>query len=147
MPLDLFIEQTALLTKQRLGKLIKRDWMGSNKQGTKNGHIKHWELREEYYEIGNIKSDVCKDFRPDKIFKVNKDSFGVTHKKFLGPSQINVYTDGSKTSDGVGGGYCIFKNQATIAEDKVPMEDDCSVFQAELEAIHKAALYLTKNAQ
>ena len=41
MPLDLFITQTALKTKQRLGKLITKDWAGQNKRGTTRiyGHI------------------------------------------------------------------------------------------------------------
>ena len=38
MPLELFIKQTALASKQRLRKLIKYDWRGTNKSGNHLGH-------------------------------------------------------------------------------------------------------------
>ena len=47
MPLDLFIKQTAIASKNRLGEIIKYVWRGENKTGTMKGHIKYWEDLEE----------------------------------------------------------------------------------------------------
>ena len=58
---------------------------------------------------------------------------------------MNVYTDGSKTDTGVRCGYAILSNGKLLADKCIPLGKECTVFQAELEAIHRSACYLNKN--
>ena len=147
MPLELLIEQTALGAKQRLNELVKYDWRGSNKTGTILGHIRHWENREEALNIRQTVNDSCREILKERKYKINSDSFKCTSNKYLNPSQINVYTDGSKTDRGTGSGFVIISGSKILAEDSVRLNDESTVFQAELEAIRRAAEYIGKNAE
>ena len=61
MPLELFIQQTALASKHRLGKLNSYSWREENKTGTIKGHMKHWQDIEEEYNITATTSDSCRE--------------------------------------------------------------------------------------
>ena len=53
-----------------------------------------------------------------------------------------IYTDGSKTDDGVGSGYIVYQGKEILGEDGSPLNKESTVFQAELEAIRRAADFL-----
>ena len=53
-------------------------------------------------------------------------------------SQINVFTDGSKTQQHVGSGYTIKRGSNTVVENSYKLPNDCTVFQAEIYAIKMA---------
>ena len=62
------------------------------------------------------------------------------------PSQINVFTDGSKTKQGAGSGYIIMEGKNTILQTQsINLTGEASIFQAELIAIQEAARYLRLN--
>ena len=62
------------------------------------------------------------------------------------PSQINVYTDGSKTKQGAGSGYAIMKGKDEVLHTQsINLTGEASIFQAELIAIQEAAKHLQDN--
>ena len=54
------------------------------------------------------------------------------------PTQLQIYTDGSKIYQSVGSAYCCYHNNLLIQEWKSGLQSENSVFQAELLAIYKA---------
>ncbi|CAF4950830.1 unnamed protein product [Pieris macdunnoughi] len=52
--------------------------------------------------------------------------------------KIHVYTDGSKTSEGVGAAVTFWRNDREILKHKLTLAGFCSVYQAELLALNKA---------
>ena len=65
-------------------------------------------------------------------FTINTDSF-VTNTLPI-QSQLNIYTDGSKTKNHVGAGFSIMRGNQVILEGKRRLPDEATVFEAELMA-------------
>ena len=59
-------------------------------------------------------------------------------------TQLNVYTDGSKTKTGTGAGFVIYDKQKLVHKDYFPLAPTATVYQAEVIAIGKAAKFITK---
>ena len=66
------------------------------------------------------------------------------------PSQLNVYTDGSKTKQGAGSGYVILSRKDRVLNTRsINLTGEASIFLAELNAIQEAAkqLYTQEDTQ
>ena len=61
---------------------------------------------------------------------------------YLRPSKITVYTDGSKTWNGVGAGFVIYHKAQRIYTHSLKLSKHTTVFQAEIYAIYEAAKHL-----
>ena len=72
---------------------------------------------------------------------MNLDSFNGL-KKHITPSEITVYTDGSKTEYGVGSGYVVYNKGKRLQTHSSKLTDTTTVFQAKILAINEAADYL-----
>ena len=60
-------------------------------------------------------------------------------------SQLNIYTDGSKTKSGTGAGYVMFnKQQLLVHKDFIPLSPTATDFQAEIIAIGAAAKFVNR---
>ncbi|GBM53317.1 Putative protein in type-1 retrotransposable element R1DM [Araneus ventricosus] len=80
---------------------------------------------------------------------------------FLNPKQISmtnggpesitdtgathIFTDGSKTDDGVGAAYCVYNNKILTHQWKGQLHKHNTVFQAELTALKEAIQYASEN--
>lgn len=53
-------------------------------------------------------------------------------------TDITIYTDGSKSDNGVGASICVYENGSLVKVKRLVLERYCSVFQAEMLAINKA---------
>ena len=74
----------------------------------------------------------------DNGFKIVIDNNEGRNKPKL--SQINVYTDGSKTKDGVGAGIIIMKGRSkVIYTESISIDKQGSIFQAEAIGLENAA--------
>ena len=113
------------------------DWEGTNKKHTLTAHRKYWANLLEEWELTIPTSDKCYEKIQERQFNINIDSFA-GKLRHISKTQINVYTDGSKTEHGVGAGFVVYKKGKKITEDAIPMEKDNTVFQAEVEAINQA---------
>jgi len=121
IPIDLYLKQTAM-----------------------NYFIKHGinnEFTYQYLQEFNIDLQyVQKPFRTEDLphFKHRKQANIVNQIN----DQIIAYTDGSKSTNGVGAGFCIIDGSAVIKTAKYKLSKYCSVFQAEMFAILNAVKHI-----
>ena len=92
--------------------------------------------------LGNLEAGdtiIPKELENEFIVNINDDT-GREKPKL---SQINVFTDGSKTDTGVGAGYVIMKGKNTVIQaESIRLRKDASIFQAEAVAVQQAAAFL-----
>ena len=74
----------------------------------------------------------------DNRFNVNLSSLQ-GQGKYQKPSQLNIYTDGSKLDGRTGWGFQIYKAKSPTINDYGRLPDWATVFQAEITAIKMAA--------
>ena len=144
LPLSLQVQKIGLSSRIRLHEVIQADWADPDQTPSKPySHIKWWDQLitdcnlEDYLQT----DDSISINMPYSKFTVDTDSFS-GHPKFLYPSQINVYTDGSKYNGQVGAGVFIRQDNLVLAELSFRLPNKSSVFQAEIYAINQAAIFL-----
>lgn len=141
-PLDLAVTYEAIASLARNRRVIVRDWPGFNsKFRTLIGHTLYWEklakdMRLDINDTDSIKLDIW-----EKNFNVNTDSFDNTGPPI--PSQVNIYTDGSKTDEHVGSGFTIYINGNEFCYESIRLSENNTVYQAEVFAIKQAIMTLT----
>ncbi|GBM95866.1 hypothetical protein AVEN_81692-2-1, partial [Araneus ventricosus] len=72
---------------------------------------------------------------PHNFLLHNQISFAENHRDSGAKA---IYTDGSKTDEGIGSAHCIFENYGLIASWQGKLDHSNSVFQAEILAIKMA---------
>ena len=91
------------------------DWTGQNPNRKKFiGHLKYWQYKLQEVNIEIDETDRIQDLIWHKLYRIDVDSFNKTDLHI--ESQINVYTDGSRTDTHVGSGYTIIKNNHIFIE-------------------------------
>ena len=141
-PLDLYVRKEGLCAYIRLSESLQLDWYGSDDTllTHNTSHRKFWiDLKTELNldEITAIPSDVC-FHRSLRRLNVNLESFS-GDPNFLVHSDVNIFTDGSKSEFGVGSAYRIVIDNVIYRQDNFTLPSYSSVFQAEIHAINKAA--------
>ena len=79
----------------------------------------------------------------DKLYQCNLDS--LNHRGLLKQSQINIYTDGSKTKNHAGAGIAIIKHGNLRHTESIKLKPQVTIFQAEAKAICEAARWFRLN--
>ena len=138
LPLPLYLQQKSISTHNRILPVIKRP----EKLHCKS-HLAYWEQIITDLGIHYPDIDRTSALNLNNKFTVNTDSFN-NYTKHLMHSQLNVYTDGSKTDIGTGAGFVIYDKQKLIHKDYFPLAPTATVYQAEVIAIGKAAKFLMK---
>ena len=137
-PLHFIVMQEALSAIARNRAVIVKDWPGYNKKyRTLIGHILYWERQARDIGIRLEDTDAIKTEKWEKFYRVNLESFVHT-----GPpihTQVNIYTDGSKTEEHVGSGYVIYYKEEELTSESIRLEEEITVYQAEVLAIKLAA--------
>ena len=143
LPLHLHLTEKSLQTLVRHNELAHMSWSGYSHYLTRAiSHRRHWMDLLEDSDI-RIHSDRIRIPSPLNRFRVVTDSYsGATKFKTL--SQINAFTDGSKTCTGTGSGYAIYEGRAEYTTGTISLPDHCSVFQSELIAIAQSALHILR---
>ena len=138
LPLHLFLQQNALATLGRYPALGHLTWDGLSHTAThRASHRKYWtDLRSEA-NLPTI-TDRTRVTAPLLLFRVIRDSFSGANK-YRQLSQINIYTDGSKSNTKVGAGYAIFEGSNLYDSASLTLPEYSTVFQAEVAAILRAA--------
>ena len=142
IPLHLWIEKEALCAFIRLSKRLPLDWIGRNRNKTRNkAHRRFWMDKVEEYNIGELllETDTCFSLAPEAMFVMHSESFRQDPDfiKQLDQSGYVIFTDGSKKEDKVGAAFVIFHNKIEIFQMKFRLPNTATVFQAELYAICK----------
>ncbi len=138
-PLHIFIERTAIATFVRINTQIRKFW-SCESQITRKSHLKQLHSKAKKWgvikESGNYGIDETNERRIEiKRYSIDE----MVRKNWVEEDgKIYIYTDGSKTRNGVGYGFYI-KGENYLYKKAVKMEDYNSVFQAEVIAIGHAA--------
>ncbi|GBM65694.1 hypothetical protein AVEN_87117-1 [Araneus ventricosus] len=78
---------------------------------------------------------------PSEHLKPNQISFEDGEAYIARKDIINIFTDGSKTEHGVGTAFCVLTNDIWAYQWSAKLNDNNTVFQAELTALHEAVIY------
>ena len=139
-PLNLFCQKMAIKTYLRIKERNDQLWDGLGNTKTKIGHRKILEHLSKEWNVHKIQTEK----KPDNLiwnqkYEVNRNSL-ITGKPT--PKSVCCYTDGSKYVGRVGWGFHIKITNETsndiIVEGFGRLNDEASVFQAEVMAIIKA---------
>ena len=118
-------------------EVIKLTWKGeSQKCKTYIGHRKYWIDCMQDMQINILNTDNTKLTKWDKYYSVDLRSLNSADHPQI--SQINIFTDGSKTEAHTGAGFVIYKYKIERYSKggKIKMEN--TVFLAEVLAIREA---------
>ena len=141
-PIHLFCIQEAIAARIRLDNVVNLDWHGtSHTKRHAVSHLKFLQLKMSDYGIDAKDSDSCHRMSWNTGFKINWDSFD-GKSKHRQPTQVNVFTDGSKLDGRTGSGLVIYRGKREIDAEWYRLPDGCTVFQAEIAAIGQAVTRL-----
>ena len=143
IPLEYALQETALNTFYRLNLITNSSWTDKK---TKNPSIKpHLRFLKNTGMLATqnkMDTESITEQIDNKDYWVTID--GKKGKSKPIPSQLNVYTDGSKTKQGAGAGYVIMQGKGKLIHaDSIHLTENATIFQAELIAIKEAATLLT----
>ena len=143
-PLQFHCAQEGLAARARLTDRGELNWKGTTQLKTHNiSHLRYWEMLAKKHRLKLKDSDRISTARWNPAFVTNKDSFtGATKHRAL--TQYNVFTDGSRHNEQTGCGFIIYKNNNKQSQESARLPDYATVFQAEVTAVHRAAMALCR---
>ena len=97
----------------------------------------YWEKQAKELGLKIDDTDALKADKWVKHYTVNLESYTQ-----VGPpthTHINIYTEGSKTDEHVGSGYVIYHKGEELASKSIRLEEEITVYEAEVLAIKHAA--------
>ena len=139
-PIDLKVKELALKAMARVLPHNRTKWDGLGK-GNSKGHVLRGTTELRKLGINPANNDSLKWHRNlQRGYKVDLDSF----KSGLPTSSSSTicYTDGSKMKNQTGFGLGITRENILIASKNGQLDEDNSVFQAEVKAIQEACIIL-----
>ena len=148
IPLELALHEIALNAYHRLKLMTQASWVNNKaKNQSLQPHLKIL----KHTDITDITGTQTDTETIDE--EINDKNYWVSINNKKGkakpiPSQLNVYTDGSKTKQGAGSGYVIIGGKDKVIQTQsINPTGEASIFQAELIAIQEAAMYLYNHEQ
>lgn len=149
-PLQNFIQKSGLATLYRLQAYASLDWSGTMSRKFYNtSHRRYWLNLIPELDLPPVDSalDFLSEPNNKAGFDVDTASFTDSSRTF--PSEVNVFTDGSKQAGRTGAGYCIFSKGKLLQTGSYRLPDSATVFQAEVFAIDRAVrnLYFLPRAR
>ena len=137
-PTRLLLEKLAVDFLIRYKDDLTLTWDGLTRTKKQNkSHLKFlWDIVSPW-DLKTLTTDDIRTLSPPRCYRVVTDSLN-RDAKFLTHSQINIYTDGSKTEEGVGSGYIVYKGRNVLFDGEHRLDDHCTVFQAEVFAIFES---------
>ena len=139
IPLDLLAKGEAIKTAVRITGRNRSTWDGiGTTASTSRGHLRWIQSEAEEMGLGNVILDTGSKTRSwDKTYQVDESTFehGIPEVE----PGLTCYTDGSKIKTKTGWGYRISRGNDILEETSKHLDDQATVFQAEVGAIHAAA--------
>ncbi|GBN16779.1 hypothetical protein AVEN_5053-1 [Araneus ventricosus] len=80
---------------------------------------------------------------PSELLEPNQVSLEYGEANIARKDIINIFADGSKTENGVKAAFCVLTNDIWAYQWSAKLNDNNTVFQAELTALHEAVIYAT----
>ena len=145
-PFPLHLQMTAIRSALHHPGLTDLTWQGHSTTKRHNvSHRAYWSDLLDRFDA-SPSTDSLRSVNPLPGLRIIRASFsGLT--KFCHPSQITIYTDGSKIDDHVGAGYVIYKGSTEYDTGSYSLSPQATVFQAELVAILLAARHVLNEAR
>ena len=146
LPISYHLQQTALHSVLRHPILTELDWPG--RATTKRHCISqraHWLALFQRMAVSPT-TDYLRAVNPLPTFQMVRESL-TGHPKFRRPSQITIFTDGSKMHDRVGTGYVLYEGTTEYDTGSYSLPSHSTVSQAELTAILLAARHVLRKAR
>jgi ribonuclease HI len=146
MPIELLILKLGLAASIRLREVLPAPCVNyTNKTKRHNlPHLQYWQDKSKIFNLASEATDLCAETVWERQYHVNTDSFD-GHKKHRKHSEYTIYTDGSKTDLGTGSGFVIYNKREVVTYQSIKLNDNATVFQAEVTAIRLAAEYLIRH--
>jgi len=143
LPADLMVTKTGLAAYCRLRRVLPSPCMHISYKNKLHStpHLQYWEDQTNKLNLCIQATDQCEETIWEKSYHVNLDSFD-GDKKHRKHSEYTAYTDGSKTDYGTGAGFVLYHKKEVISHSSIKLNDNATVFQAEITAIKQAADYL-----
>ena len=112
-PLDLHLQEIGLTTYARLQPQLRKPWY--SKATFRKPHLTYWNnlMKETLVQADD---DRCNSTNWNKRYHVILSSFKL-NRTSVTPSEYTIYTDGSKTENGVGAGFVIYNKRERIHTD------------------------------
>ena len=142
LPLALQAQKVGLSARIRLKNMIRNDWPPNEHDAPTSGsHVQFWDqlIFDSNLEKFMEQDDSIDINLPFTNFTVATDSFS-GESKYLCPSQLNIFTDGSKLNNKVGSGVHVTSQGSSLLDLSFRLPDHSTVFQAEIFAINQAAI-------
>ena len=113
MPLDIYLHELSLKAYNQHKQLYELDWAGKHPtHKTRIGHLYFWQTPNGE-TLGELEIlDTTRYKAEERDYNIIINNLDGRNKPKL--SQINIYTDGSKTDTGTGSGYVIMKGKHTV---------------------------------
>ena len=114
MPIHLIAMYESLASLKHNSRAIELDWLGySATRKTYIGHIYYWQQKQIELQLSTETTDKTSTMIWERNFKCDLNS--LNHRSGQPKqSQINIYTDGSKTRNHAGAGIAIIKHLSLI---------------------------------
>ena len=145
IPCTIFLKKVALASFVKHYDLFQRNWRGNSKNKTYNtSHLLAWENEVSASGIKTGQTDLHKTRVWEREFIVDTTSFD----KNSDPPRLeghSIYTDGSLANKKVGSGLIAYYDTTQTGYRYDRLNDDATVFQAEVWALNRAANFVTAN--
>ena len=132
LTLDLHGDLEALASFNRNKGVVKLNWAGKHPtKTTYTGHRLHWKsLSTEILGTNNTQNDRIEEHVQSKNYIIKQSSLeNYSHSI---ESQLNIYTDGSLTTEHIGAGYTIQLQKEEIMAKCIRLPLYSTVFQAKI---------------
>jgi len=146
-PLHIKINEIAIKARVRTSDVVLNDWEETKRN--KCAYKKYDHKDNHLNSLDKLIVKACGNFQSDKThYKAEKINFTVLRKSRVenySEKDIIIFTDGSKTKEGVGCGCLVTLGDHVIWESSYKLPNYSTVYQAEVFAINKAADWINNN--
>jgi len=145
-PLHIKINEIALKARMRTSDVVPNDW-----EETKRNKCAYKKFDHKDNHLNSLDKQIvkaCGNTQSDKThYKAEKINFTVLRKSRVDTytEKDIIFTDGSKTKEGVGCGCLITMGDHVIWESSFKLPGYSTVYQAEVVAINKASEWVNNN--
>ena len=130
-PIDLYIKAES--TKAAFRNLGTNDEVKAGK-----GHIKtQMDILDDLGLLNKVKDNIGKEHVWEKRYQTSITKTGGDIS-----NRLRCYTDGSRTNNGTGAGFCLMEGNKVTKTRSYPLSKSATVFQAEIYAIRMAVPFI-----
>ncbi len=135
IPLDLFVGEVAAKARLRTRNKVPKTWDGCGDRSKIRRALGHQRIWDDHLERCGLEGRLGAE----------PTTFNWLENRSVKEAGFDIFTDGSKIDGKVGFGFAATQNGYVVHEESGHLNDEATVFQAELVAIQSALLWLISN--